>query len=448
MGRVESAPGTAELTGPGAAVRRENLLLRELVAVYSHLSGLVSQDADVAGVVRLVAQHTGAGVALLSHELEVLAAAGAEDPWQIGERLRGSAGSQRLSRVLAATAQNRRPLQLPGDDHTAVVVAPVMVGDEVPAYLVTVTGTDVALGGEAADTSLLLTEHAATICGIFLGRQRVVAAAAGRARLDLVEGLLLARDRENGEAERWAHHLGFVRGREHHVLAAALAGTGPARGPVLAIVEHLLALRAPEAIVAAREDEVVAVVPVRAAGAAGFAELRRLGADCAAAVTERYPGTTLIVGVGGTCRAPAEIAGSYAQARTAVDTTARMGRAGVVAFEDLGIQRLLLQVPDLDELRVFATDVLGALSPDRDQPGPDGRVADAGRRDLLATLSAYFEANGSPQRTARELHVHPNTVAYRIRRIEAITGLRLDRCRERLMLQVALEIVNSMGGGA
>lgn len=455
MGQSRPAQRTAEV-GSATVSRRENVALRELVAVYSHLSALVSQDADVAGVVRLVARHTGTAVALLGQGLEVIVAAGSGDPAQIGERLREYPGSPRLARVLAATAQNRRPLKLPGDDRTAVVVAPVVVGDEVPAYLVTITCAEDELGADAADTTLLLTEHAATICGIFLGRDRVVAAAAGRARLDLVEGLLSSRDREDGEAERWASHLGFTRGRDHHVVAVRPGRTGAAGGSrsgaapgrVLALIEHLLALRVPDAIVAAREHEVVAVVPVRSVGAAGFDELRRLGSDCAAAVAERHPGTTLVVGLGGACRTPAEISRSYAQARSAIEATTRMGRTGVIAFEDLGIQRLLLQVPDLAELRAFAADVLGGLlTVDGDQPGVPGRSADATRRDLLATLTAYFDANGSPQRAARELHVHANTVAYRVRRIEEITGLRLDHSRDRLMLQVALEIVNSLGGG-
>jgi DNA-binding PucR family transcriptional regulator len=128
-----------------------------------------------------------------------------------------------------------------------------------------------------------------------------------------------------------------------------------------------------------------------------------------------------------------------------------MGRGGVVAFEDLGIQRLLLQVPDLGELQAFAADVLGGLleTDPASSPGPDARAGAAGaRRDLLGTLVAWFDANGSPQRTARKLHVHPNTVAYRIRRIEEVTGLRLDHARDRLMAQVALEITRSLGGGA
>ena len=43
--------------------------------------------------------------------------------------------------------------------------------------------------------------------------------------------------------------------------------------------------------------------------------------------------------------------------------------------------------------------------------------------------------------------MHPNTVAYRIRRIQEITGIQLDNYRDRLMAQVALEIIDALGGG-
>ena len=57
----------------------------------------------------------------------------------------------------------------------AIGVAPILVGDEVPAYLITFDPAEASLG---EDMSLLVTEHAATICGVILGRERVVAAAA------------------------------------------------------------------------------------------------------------------------------------------------------------------------------------------------------------------------------------------------------------------------------
>jgi sugar diacid utilization regulator len=440
-----------------AADRRENALLRELVAVYSHLSGLASQDSDVDAVVRLVAHRTGSTVLVLGPGLDVIAAV----PADAGERLAAATGSAPLGPVLAAAAQNRRPVTLPGlgtDGAGPIVVAPILVGDEVAAHLVTVPweeGPPEQGPREPEledDLALLLTEHAATTCGIILGRERVVAAAAGRARTDLIEGLLLARDRDDGEAERWAGHLGFASGTPHHVLAVGLLATAPDRradgradgrgasGPdrVLGLAEHAIARRLPAAIVAVRDTEVVAVVPAPAGRRGGLGGVRELAEQCRAAVLERHPDAAVVAGVGGCCRTAAEISRSYSEARGAIDAARRMGRApAVLAFDDLGVHRLLLQVPDLGELRAFATDVLGELVRDREH-----------RADLVGTLSEWFRCNGSPQRTARELHVHPNTVTYRIRRVEEITGLRLDHYRDRLMAQVACEIVHVLGEGS
>jgi hypothetical protein len=427
--------------------RRENVLLRELVAAFSHLSALASQDADVDGVVRLVARRTGCWVAVVGPDLvgepDVLSAA----PPDAAQRFTEAVGGDRLAAVLGAAAQNRRAVSLSGLSLSGpaadgplldraglagaaldrAVVVPVLVGHDVAAHLVTVASDEPELGD---DLLLLLAEHAATVCGIILGRERVVAAAAGRARTDLVEGLLLARDRDAAEADRWAGHLGFARGTEHHVLAVGVVET-PDRARVLATAEHTITRGRSAAIVAVRESEVVAVVPAPDGSRPGLDAVRELAQRCRAAVLDRHPGADVVAGIGGSCREAGEIARSYTEARSAIDAARRMPRApAVVAFGELGVLRLLLQVPDLGELRAFADDVLGDVA-------RDGRTG----ADLLGTLVEWFRCNGSPQRTAGELHVHPNTVAYRIRRVEEISGLRLDHHRDRLLAQLACEIV-------
>jgi DNA-binding PucR family transcriptional regulator len=162
---------------------------------------------------------------------------------------------------------------------------------------------------------------------------------------------------------------------------------------------------------------------------------RRLAQACLSRLAELFPGSKVVIGVGGPCRAPHEIARSYDQAHRTTQTLWRLGRSGAVAaFEDLGIHRLLLQVPDMGELRSFATEVLGKLSEHEHEH----------KSEYLATLACYFRENNSPQRASRLLHVHPNTVAYRIKRIEEITGLKLDNYRDRLIAQVALEILDAL----
>jgi PucR C-terminal helix-turn-helix domain/GGDEF-like domain len=422
------------------AVQHENALLRELVTVYQQLTGLTLQDADVSTVARLLAERTVATVAVVSRALEILAAASPDtDADDVAEYVRAYLATPRLAAVLHSTAQTRRSLRLPDvGDAVPVIVAPILVGDDVPAYLMTF-GRGHAGGrqGDGGDMSLLVTEHAATICGVILGRERVVAAAARQVRDDLVEGLLLG-GRDNGDVGRWARHLGYDSAREHRILAVAFGasgsarpGAGAARGRVAAAVDHFFTTRMPGAITSIREDEVVVVVPEPA-------EAGRLSAGCLARMRDLFPETVITIGIGGACRDPADIARSYGQARRTIDAVLRLGRQGqVVAFEDLGIHRLLLQVPDLAELRSFAAEILGQLGGQERQRGTE----------LLTTLACYFRENSSPQRTARSLHVHPNTVAYRIRRIQEITGLQLDHYRDRLMAQVALEIIDAMGSG-
>jgi sugar diacid utilization regulator len=438
---ADRAPATSR--PPGAAgprdLDRENAVLRELVTVYRHLSGLALQDADLPSITQLIAERTAATVAVVSQLMDVMAAAspGATAD-KAADLIREQVVHPRLGQVLRASRQSQRALRLPSvGGMPAIIVAPILVGDEIPAYLITLDPPEEKRSGE--DMSLLVTEHAATICGVILGREHVVAAAARRVRDDLVEGLLLGRGRDAEEAGRWAAHLGYNVTRAHHVVAIAFEIPQDAealRARVRESIEHFVATRAPDAIVSARETEVVVVTADPGVRHAAQLGPRQLGSACVSRLAELFPGTRVVVGIGGACREPQEIARSYAQAHRTTETMRRLGRAGTVtAFRDLGIHRLLLQVPDLAELRSFAADVLGKLSLHEREH----------RSEYLATLACYFRENNSPQRASRLLHVHPNTVAYRIKRIEEITGLRLDDYRDRLLAQVALEIHDALG---
>jgi sugar diacid utilization regulator len=444
--RHPAAAGHAANPGRQRDLGRENMVLRELVTVYRQLSGLALQDADLASVTQLIADRTAATVAVLSPLMDVIAAAA---PGMAQEKaadvVREAVVHPRLGQVLRASRQGHRPLWLPSvGGMPAIIVAPILVGDEVPAHLITM---DPAEKEAEEDMRLLVTEHAATICGVILGREHVVAAAARRVRDDLVEGLLLGRGRDDAETERWAAHLGYDAARDHNVMAIAFDVPAPRgaqdgaalRQRVTDVIEHFFATRAPEVIISARDAEVVLVAAAAGSQHAGGTEPRRLGATCIARLAELFPDTRAVIGIGGICRNPRDIARSYEEAHRTLETLRRLGRtATVTAFEDLGIHRLLLQVPDLSELRSFADDVLGKLArTERDR-----------RAEYLTTLACYLRENSSPQRAARFLHVHPNTVAYRVKRIEEITGLSLDTYRDRLTTQVALEILDALGDEA
>lgn len=62
---------------------------------------------------------------------------------------------------------------------------------------------------------------------------------------------------------------------------------------------------------------------------------------------------------------------------------------------------------------------------------------DKGKQPLRRTLEAWFAHDGHPAATAEALHIHRNTLDYRLRRVGEITGLDLGRLEDRFLLYVS-----------
>jgi carbohydrate diacid regulator len=65
------------------------------------------------------------------------------------------------------------------------------------------------------------------------------------------------------------------------------------------------------------------------------------------------------------------------------------------------------------------------------------QAQDKGKQLLRRTLEAWFAHDGHPAATAEALHIHRNTLDYRLRRVGEITGLDLGRLEDRLLLYVS-----------
>ncbi|HXZ87681.1 MAG TPA: helix-turn-helix domain-containing protein, partial [Candidatus Binataceae bacterium] len=59
---------------------------------------------------------------------------------------------------------------------------------------------------------------------------------------------------------------------------------------------------------------------------------------------------------------------------------------------------------------------------------------------LLQTLRAFFACNCSQQAAAKELRTHQKTIAYRLDKIERMTGLNLAIHDERVLLYLAVQM--------
>ena len=106
------------------------------------------------------------------------------------------------------------------------------------------------------------------------------------------------------------------------------------------------------------------------------------------------------------------------------------GQVEVRVFNPSPLAALMVCEPE--EGRRFATEVLG---PVLGLPTDD-------RATLLATLNAYLDHAGSAELAAEVLYCHPNTVRYRLRRIQELTGRSLAEPRGIAELAGAADALN------
>ncbi|MET8840177.1 PucR family transcriptional regulator ligand-binding domain-containing protein [Streptomyces rubiginosohelvolus] len=139
----------------------------------------------------------------------------------------------------------------------------------------------------------------------------------------------------------------------------------------------------------------------------------------------------LTLGVSAAVHSAEGLRGALEEARHARRVAAaRPGRVCAAGHHELASHVLLLPfVPD-DVRRAFTARLLDPL---RDY---DRRH----RAELIETLEAFLDSDGSWTRCAARLHLHVNTLRYRVGRIEQLTGRDLSRLEDKLDFFLALRM--------
>ncbi|GAA3505745.1 hypothetical protein GCM10019016_128580 [Streptomyces prasinosporus] len=139
----------------------------------------------------------------------------------------------------------------------------------------------------------------------------------------------------------------------------------------------------------------------------------------------------LTVGVSAAVHSAEGLRGALEEARHARRVAAaRPGRVCAAGHQELASHVLLLPfVPD-DVRRAFTARLLDPL-----------REYDRRHRaELIPTLEAFLDCDGSWTRCATRLHLHVNTLRYRVGRIEQLTGRDLSRLEDKLDFFLALRM--------
>jgi hypothetical protein len=139
----------------------------------------------------------------------------------------------------------------------------------------------------------------------------------------------------------------------------------------------------------------------------------------------------ITLGVSAAVHSAEGLRGALEEARHARRVAAaRPGRVCAAGHQELASHVLLLPfVPD-DVRRAFTARLLDPLK-DYDRRH---------RAELIPTLEAFLDSDGSWTRCATRLHLHVNTLRYRVGRIEQLTGRDLSRLEDKLDFFLALRM--------
>lgn len=106
------------------------------------------------------------------------------------------------------------------------------------------------------------------------------------------------------------------------------------------------------------------------------------------------------------------------------------GPGSLTSYNDLGAYRVLVIGRNNPEMLRFSREMVGGLIEyDKKNKG-----------ELMRTLEVILECNGNIKDAAIKLYTHYNTIRYRAKSIEKITGTSLNKDEDRLNLQLALRI--------
>ena len=301
----------------------------------------------------------------------------------------------------------------------ARLIAPILVQGSIAGFL-SLLGTD----GELGELHRLAVGRAAHACAIELVRARAARDARDEAEEELLDALTAGRPGSHEAARERAKRKGFDVDAPYLIVTADAAASGKA-AKIRGAWERQLAVMRSSALVRDRGTTTIALISLagrRAPEPKALVDQLHRAARAATAAA-------VAVGYGAVRSGATGVASAAREAEQALTMGRRLfGPDSATAFSDLGLYRLLYALQPLPELRDFRDQALARLH-GKDRGGV-----------LLQTLGAYLATNGSPTDAADRLHLHRNTVLYRLGRLEDLLQVDLRDAEVRLGLHLALKI--------
>lgn len=165
-----------------------------------------------------------------------------------------------------------------------------------------------------------------------------------------------------------------------------------------------------------------------AAGVLG--EINRFLDRGEAKLQESLPGVRCSWGIGEIREEGCDFHQGYINARLALELCEEDQGIFRSTYKDTSIYRVLSVLSGNGEIKSLAAGLLkNVVEGEETHP-----------LDLLATFRCYLKNNGNISQTARDLHLHRQSLLYRLRKLEEATGLLLENHNDQFLLEICARL--------
>lgn len=289
-------------------------------------------------------------------------------------------------------------------------------------------------------------ERGTTILALEFLKQNEIQEIEQRLKGDFLENLLADQDRDY--VKRCAENYGYDFSKRYCITVMELheEGNDIERGEVLTrqnfvrrkniffIISRIVLKFFPGSITINRGNCMISILEMPKDGSSKSVReaITRMVEAVVFEMSAYYSDFEIYTGVGRQFSDLFRLKSSYDDAMKALKILGKLQKKrAVLFFDELEIKKFLFS-NNPAELKEFAYETLGGLI----------NYENSSREEFLNTLRYYIRSNGNWSLTRDKLHIHGNTLNYRLNRIKEILGLDLDDYSHRLKIQIAFEILD------
>lgn len=434
---------------------KKTLFLEYAEQIYMHMTKTLLKGGNLTDIVQKLVDQVNAPVAVLSINNEILELINPEIENIDNLLLRKAILTGKINKH-CFTPQVYKDLDVSNDNILSIIrkdeikigeknylsaYMPITNGNEIYGFLMLIKGVY-----EISSLEIIAMKYTAMVAALEILKQKSLINLEKKYKNDFVNDLLAGRfDSEIGMIIR-GKYWGWNLEKRFSAIVIDIDGLqqyyqrcNRNEGMIIRLKERLLncierLLKDNNAIISDLSDTFVVLIPIDESYDE-FKEIKikliELGKRLKRRLYETVDEVTVTIGIGRCYTKLKELQISYSEAKSAIEVgRLYKGPNNVFYFEDMKVFRLLSNHNDKEVLNSFLEDTIDNII----------KYDSENNTDLMNILKQHYLCNCKIKETAKCLYMHENTIRYKLKKIEELTGANFNNIESSLNLFIGLKI--------